>query len=181
MRLGYRRFKGDAIAAGVRSRVAKRLSTMSTRGYTMKNAFAHIFATLLASAVLAACGGSGTSSQVLPLRPSHGQPQTGILSNIVGVGDSLTAGYQSNGFLGATGVQNPYGYSVPPGQENGRWAGLYEQASGKPLDAAVSQMYDPSTSPLPLITKPGLNNQIIPYTSLFPIQEQKTGDICTDK
>ena len=147
----------------------------------MKNSYDRIFITLLAIATLAACGGgSTTSSQVLPLRASHVRPQTSILSNIVGVGDSLTAGYQSNGFLGATGVHNPGGYPVPPGQENGWWADLYEQASGKPLDAAIAQMYDPSTSPLPLIAKPGLNNQIIPYTTLFPIQEQKSGDICTD-
>ena len=150
----------------------------------MKNSYAHIFITLLAAAALAACGGGGgTSSQVLPLRGSHERPQGTILSNIVGVGDSLTAGYQSNGFLGATGVLayvNSQPYPVFQGQENGWWADLYEQASGEPLDTAISKMYDPSTSPLPLIAKPGLNNQIIPYTSLFPIQEQKSGDICTD-
>ena len=74
----------------------------------MKNSYAHILITLLATAALAACGGGGaTSSQVLPLRAAHARPQTSILSNIVGVGDSLTAGYQSNGFLGAVGVHNP--------------------------------------------------------------------------
>ncbi len=147
----------------------------------MKNSYAHLFITLLATAAVTACGGGGaTSSQLLPLHSSHVRPQTAILSNIVGVGDSLTAGYQSNGFLGAAGVQTPAGYSVPQGQENGWWADLYEQASGQSLDAAIAQMYDPSTSPLPLITKPGLNNQIIPYTAEFPIQEQKSGDICTD-
>src|SRR5580692_11424018 len=154
---------------------------MSARGYIMKNSYAHILITLLATAALAACGGGGaTSSQVLPLRTSHARPQEAILSNIVGVGDSLTAGYQSNGFLGATGVQNPSGFFVPQGQENGWWADLYEQASAEPLDSAISKMYDASTSPLPLITKPGLNNQIIPATAEFPIQEQKSGDICTD-
>jgi lysophospholipase L1-like esterase len=146
----------------------------------MKNN-SHILITLLATAALAACGGgSGSSSQVLPLRASHARLQETILSNIVGVGDSLTAGYQSNGFLGATGVQTPAGYPVPQGQENGWWADLDEQASGQPLDAAIAKVYDPSTSPLPLIAKPGLNNQIIPYTTLFPIQEQKSGDVCTD-
>ena len=131
----------------------------------MKNSYAHILITLLATAALAACGGGGaTSSQVLPLRAAHAQPQTSILSNIVGVGDSLTAGYQSNGFLGATGVRADIGgtdYPVYQGQENGWWADVYEQASAEPLDTAISKMYDPSTSPLPLITKPGLNNQII--------------------
>lgn len=147
----------------------------------MKNSYVRIAVTLLATAALAACGGGGgTSNQVLPPGASRVRPQTTILSSIVGVGDSLTAGYQSNGFLGATGVRNPSGLYVPPGQENGWWADLYEQASGKPLDAAISEMYDPSTSPLPLIAKPGLNNQIIPYNSFFPFTEQKTGDICTD-
>jgi lysophospholipase L1-like esterase len=151
----------------------------------MKNAHVQILVTLLATAALAACGGSGaTSSQVLPLRASHVRPQSTILSNIVGVGDSLTAGYQSNGFLGATGVRinvNSQYYPVFQGQENGWWADLYEQASGKPLDTAIDQMYDPSTSPLPLIAKPGLNNQIIPWDpQLFPIQEQKSGNVCTD-
>ena len=147
----------------------------------MKNSYAHILVTLLATAALAACGGGGaTSSQVLPLRAAHARPQTSILSNIVGVGDSLTAGYQSNGFLGAVGVHNPSGFFVPQGQENGWWADLYEQASAEPLDTAISKMYDPSTSPLPLIAKPGLNNQIIPATAEFPIQEQKSGDVCTD-
>ena len=151
----------------------------------MKNSYAHILITLLATAALAACGGgAGTSSPVLPLRAAHAQPQTSILSNIVGVGDSLTAGYQSNGFLGATGVRadiDSTDYPVYQGQENGWWADLYEQASGEPLNAAISKMYDPTTSPLPLIKSPGLNNQIIPWNpDLFPIQEQKSGDICTD-
>ncbi len=150
----------------------------------MKNSYAHILITLLATTALAACGGGGaTSSQVLPLRAAHARPQEAILSNIVGVGDSLTAGYQSNGFLGATGVRayiNYVYYPVYQGQENGWWAELYEQASGEPLDTAISKMYDPLTSPLPLIAKPGLNNQIIPWTAEFPIQEQKSGNVCTD-
>jgi lysophospholipase L1-like esterase len=147
----------------------------------MKNPYAHILITLLATAALAACSGGGaTSSQVLPLRAAHARPQEAILSNIVGVGDSLTAGYQSNGFLGETGVRNPSGFFVPQGQENGWWADLYEQASGESLDTAISKMYDPTTSPLPLIKSPGLNNQIIPASALFPIQEQKSGDVCTD-
>lgn len=158
---------------------------MSPRGYTMKNSYVQILVTLLATAALAACGGGGgTSSQVLPLRASHVRPQTTLLSNIVGVGDSLTAGYQSNGFLGATGVRAYISfqyYPVPQGQENGWWADLYEQASAEPLDTAISKMYDPATSPLPLIQSPGLNNQIIPWDpGFFPIQEQKLGNICTD-
>jgi lysophospholipase L1-like esterase len=153
---------------------------MSARGYTMKNSSTHLIALLVTAALTACGGGSGSPGQVPPLHASRVSPQAAILSNIVGVGDSLTAGYQSNGFLGATGVRNPSGFFVPQGQENGWWADLYEQASAEPLDSAISKMYDASTSPLPLITKPGLNNQIIPATAEFPIQEQKSGDICTD-
>ena len=38
----------------------------------------------------------------------------------------------------------------------------YEQASGKSLDTAINEMFDPSASPLPLIKGPGLDNQIVP-------------------
>ena len=143
------------------------------------------FRSVLAIAALAgvaACGGGGASapSFVPPDQPRQQPGPDSILSSIVGVGDSLTAGYQSNGFLGATGV-NAGGLPVPPNQENGWWSLLYEQASGKPIDTAVTQMYDPSTSPLPLIKGPGLNNQIINANNgFFPITQAKTGDVCTD-
>jgi hypothetical protein len=94
----------------------------------------------------------------------------------------LTAGYQSNGYLGATGVKNPLnpGNQVPPGQENGWWALLDEQASGLSLDTAIAKMYDPATSPLPLIAGPGLDNQVVQDAFTPPIGQLKTGDICTD-
>ncbi len=116
--------------------------------------------------------------------PSHGgTPQNeSILSRIVGVGDSLTAGYQSNGFLGATGVRNPNytGEQVPPNQENGFWADLVEQASGN-VPAAIEHMYDPAVSPLPLIKGPGLDNQLTPTSNAFePFGQLKTGDPCTE-
>ncbi|HEY2475941.1 MAG TPA: hypothetical protein VGI19_14220 [Candidatus Cybelea sp.] len=140
--------------------------------------------TVMALAWIAACGGGGGGSS--SFTPTNGPQKPGpnsILSNIVAVGDSLTAGYQSNGFLGETGVttsgSNPL--PVPPNQENGWWALLYEQASGKPLETAIAQMYDPSTSPLPLIKGPGLNNQIInAMNGFFPIMSSKAGNVCTD-
>lgn len=143
------------------------------------------FASLLALAGATACGGGGGSS-VGPILPQHAarfHAANSTLSSIVGVGDSLTAGYQSNGFLGQTGVEAVIDYQrypVPQGQENGWWALLYEQASGKPLNTAIADMYDPTMSPLPLIKGPGLNNQLIPKPVSFPFQPQKTGDICTD-
>ncbi len=146
------------------------------------------FLALLTLAAMTACGGGSSlpnsGAAPLILHGRHASPQSSILSSIVGVGDSLTAGYQSNGFLGETGVTVKIKYNefhVAPGQENGFWADLWEQASGLPLEGAIAKVYDPSTSPLPLIKGPGLNNQIIPafkYTD--PIQEEKYGNICTD-
>ncbi|HEY2475940.1 MAG TPA: hypothetical protein VGI19_14215 [Candidatus Cybelea sp.] len=138
---------------------------------------------VVAAAGIAACGGGGGGSS--SFTPTNGPQKPGpnsILSNIVAVGDSLTAGYQSNGFLGETGVTTggSAALPVPPNQENGWWALLYEQASGKPLEKAIAQMYDPSTSPLPLIKGPGLNNQIVNTFGLFPIMSSKAGNVCTD-
>jgi lysophospholipase L1-like esterase len=137
---------------------------------------------LLGLGAITACGGGGSAGSAIP--PGGGRPPQGsVLSRIVGVGDSLTAGYQSNGFLGATGVRNPLSpkTQVPPGQENGWWAYLVEQASNKPLESAINAMYDPSISPLPLIKGPGLNNQIVPWNNpFFPFGELKSGNTCTD-
>ncbi len=141
----------------------------------LKNPIAVV--TLLA---LAACGGGGAGGSAT-LLPSHNErPQNdSILSRIVGVGDSLTAGYQSNGFLGATGVPNhAYTGVIPPNQENGFYADLVEQASGD-VPTAIGQMYDPSVSPLPLIKGPGLDNQLVPWGPFAPFTELKTGDPCT--
>jgi lysophospholipase L1-like esterase len=110
---------------------------------------------------------------------AHGN---GILTRIVGVGDSLTAGYQAGGFLGDTNVKNPLfpGTLVRPGQENGWWADFNEMASGLPEATAIAQMYNPATSPLPLIKGPGLNNQLVPSNNpLAPLGELKSGNTCS--
>jgi lysophospholipase L1-like esterase len=142
-------------------------------------------ATLIALATLAACGGgSGSAGQVVPPFGVARPAQSSILKTIVGVGDSLTAGYQSNGFLGETGVPNPYYHylhQVPPSQENGWWADLDEQASGQSLETAIANVYDASVSPLPLIKGPGLDSMLVPSVPTgFPFQPLKTGDVCTD-
>lgn len=101
---------------------------------------------------LSACTG-GPSAQPAPLAPIN-VPQGGAI--LVGVGDSLTAGYQSSGFLGDPTVTNPLssypGNAVPPGQESGFWADMYNQMTGIPNSAAQA---------LPLIKGPGLANQIV--------------------
>jgi lysophospholipase L1-like esterase len=142
-------------------------------------------ALLLLSAVAACSGGSGSGAapsamnpmpathRVDMLRPHDG---SGMFANIVGVGDSLTAGYQSGGFLGALNVKNPLfaGQTIPPGQESGFWADLYEQATGFSPEA----MYRPEVTPLPLIAGPGLDNQVVSSaTTVFGTS--KTGDSCT--
>ncbi|MGC2243877.1 MAG: hypothetical protein WBA06_09660, partial [Candidatus Aquilonibacter sp.] len=124
---------------------------------------------ILTLTALAACGGGSSgvgppaATPVPIVTPAGGTP-------LVGIGDSLTAGYQSDGFLGqanplVTSSLSAYpGNAVPPGQENGFWADIYVQLTGVP----AASMYVPSTSPLPLIAGPGLGTQlVINRTSLF--------------
>ncbi len=150
---------------------------------TVKKSIA--FAALAAICACSAPNG-GTSNSALPSTPStHRVTQRGhgVLSTIVGVGDSLTAGYQAGGFLGATNFKDPLDKSqfVRPGQENGWWADLDEMASGLPEATAINRMYDPSTSPLPLIRAPALNNLLVPTApgSLAPFGLSKSGNTCT--
>jgi lysophospholipase L1-like esterase len=138
----------------------------------------------VAIVALAACGGSGGGSSAGQIFPSHAMrsDQQSVLTRIVGVGDSLTAGYQSDGFFGQAGVKNPlYPHTqIPPNQENGWWALLVEQASGSNVDDAVNAMYDPAKSPLPLIRAPGLDNQIVPNDNAFqPFAQFKGSNPCT--
>ncbi len=123
---------------------------------------------LVAMAALAACGGGGSSSSINPAPVPTSVPN--VLSRIVGVGDSLTAGYQSSGWLGDPTLTNPLvagtpyaALPIPAGQENGWWSLLYQQAqtayTGLPFSPLA--MAGP-TSPLPLIAGPGFGNEIIP-------------------
>lgn len=119
----------------------------------MKNTILTRALAALALSGVAACSGSLGSGApagpaVTPVTvPSGGTP-------LVGVGDSLTAGYQSDGFLGATNVTSSAsaypGGAVPPGQENGWWALFYQQMTGQS-----------ATSVMPLIAGPGLGNQLV--------------------
>jgi lysophospholipase L1-like esterase len=149
----------------------------------MKSLFLKKLLALATLVALASCGGGGGvtpgTGGLLPSRAN--QPDQSVVSRIVGVGDSLTAGYQADGFLGQTGVKNPLygGSTIRPTQENGWWALLVEQASGSSLEDAINTMYDPSRSPLPLIAGPGLDNQIVPDSSPFqPFAQFKGIDPC---
>src|SRR5580698_8503618 len=132
----------------------------------MNHGIARRILALSALAAVSACSSASGTSPSLPsttaqqIKPATVNP---ILANIVGVGDSLTAGYQSDGMLGEE-FPNPLqqGYQVHPTQENGFWALVDEQASGLPINDAVAREYDAAVSPLPLIKAPGINNQIVP-------------------
>ncbi len=113
----------------------------------------------LAILALAACNG-GTANPppffASPLPAGGGLTQ----QNFVGLGDSLTFGEQSAGQLGdptatAPGISALPGAAVPPTQENGFWALVYQQYTGK--NPAV-------TGALPLIAKPGLGGQLVVST-----------------
>jgi lysophospholipase L1-like esterase len=146
------------------------------------NSFARKSLATLALAALAACSGTN-GAHVVPSTTSPGirtRSATPVLARIVGVGDSLSAGYQAGGMLGETGVPNAHdpGHAIPPTQEQGWWPDLDEQASGLPLSQAIAREYDPATSPLPLIKGPGLNNQIVPASSFPFFAEEKSGNTC---
>jgi lysophospholipase L1-like esterase len=135
---------------------------------------------ILTLCALAACGGGGAGGSI-PIAHPQQPAQQSILSRIVGVGDSLTAGYQADGFLGAANVRNPLypGTPIPPTQESGWWALLVEQAAGSNLDAAIATMFNPAKSPLPLIAGPGLDNQIVPeYGGFVPFGQFKGANPC---
>ncbi len=118
--------------------------------------------------MLSACGGGGNGSSLLTPQPPGGitgqQARSGLTARIVGVGDSLTAGVQSNGLLGATISPNPLGAGspfpfIPDTQGHGYYALLWSQANGgaDPLNPAIS--------PLPLIAPPGLGQLLVPSSS----------------
>lgn len=135
-------------------------------------------AALAATVVLAACTGGGSSNpiNVVPPVGNAGSVAPAQKLSIVGVGDSLTAGMQSSGLMGATipgplgtipgvGTIAPQPAGVPATQENGFFALLWEQANG----VGLATMSDPTKSPLPLMTPPGVGGMLAPTsTHIFP-------------
>lgn len=107
---------------------------------------------------LAACGSAATSgpgSNATPPLPPNNTANAGLTQqNYVGLGDSLTAGYQAGGLLGDPNTTNPQsalpGSIVPVTQENGFWALFYQQATG-----------NSAAGVLPLIKSPGLGDQLV--------------------
>lgn len=130
----------------------------------------------VALVALGACSGGGgngslgTMPALPPGRPGPSGPAQ-VTQTIVGLGDSLTAGYQSAGMLGATTVSltgygalfNPPLAAVPPTQENGWFSLFYSDAKSM----TWIQQATPGTSILPLISGPGIGNQILPANPLI--------------
>ncbi len=127
-------------------------------------------AALAVIVALTACGGSGgTKPFTTPFNASPGTTVAAAVK-IVGVGDSLTAGVQSGGL---TGADIPGGATAPgvgtigrvqETQENGFYALLWEQAN----KVTKSTLENPATSPLPLITPPGIGGILAKTSSGFP-------------
>lgn len=138
----------------------------------MKNAL-RIVKTLafLSAASLAACSTGGGPA----VPPSRTAPSSGaaVTQTIVGLGDSLTAGEQSEGLLGSATVALPDPGTlfspiagigiVPPTQENGWFSLFYSAAKGM----TWAEQANPGTSVLPLIAGPGLGNQILPANPAY--------------
>jgi lysophospholipase L1-like esterase len=125
-----------------------------------------VIAVALAVTLSACSGGGGRSIPPLggPARAVSGTPAAVPLLKLVGVGDSLTAGVQSNGLMGADVAPNPFYTGTASGspfpvvqatQTHGFWALLWSQANS----AAIN---NPATSPLPLIAPPGVGQILVP-------------------
>jgi lysophospholipase L1-like esterase len=127
-----------------------------------------LLALFAVATLLAGCGGNGYGGALGPA-PSAGKPppsSSQITNTIVGLGDSLTFGEQSDADLGATTVSLA-GYvqftsiglnAVPPTQESGFFSLFYSDAKGM----TWLEQANPATSVLPLVAGPGLGDQILP-------------------
>ncbi|MEA2719084.1 MAG: hypothetical protein QOJ39_948 [Candidatus Eremiobacteraeota bacterium] len=140
-----------------------------------------IAAALTAALLLAACSGGGGSNNQINVVPQPGSPgavASASKLSITGVGDSLTAGTQSGGTMGADlpvlGVNPQLGQIGPVQrtQEHGFFALLWEQANG----VDINFMSDPTKSPLPLLTPPGVGGLLAPTTAGFPFPVSNTCD-----
>jgi lysophospholipase L1-like esterase len=114
---------------------------------------------------LVACGGGGTANNPIanPYPTTNTAPSamgSKVLARIVGIGDSLTAGEESDGLVGVTAANPLYpGTSVQPAipasQPFGFWADLYNSVNGAGSANAV----------LPLMQSPGLGTFLVLTTT----------------
>lgn len=120
----------------------------------------------LGAAVILSLGASACSSSSNST-PAVNPPNT-VASAIrfAGVGDSLTAGVQSNGLLGIVAPNpvpgSPFGAFVPPTQPNGFWALVWSKMN------PGADPSDPRISPLPLMAAPGVGTVLVPNSQGAP-------------
>jgi lysophospholipase L1-like esterase len=142
---------------------------------------AQLAAAIAASVLLASCNGGGSGKQFTNVVPPAGNPGTVVPAQkltITGVGDSLTAGTQSGGTMGADlpvlGTNPQLGQIGPVQrtQEHGFFSLLWQQANG----VDINTMSDPAKSPLPLLIPPGVGGLLAPTTSGFPFPVSNTCD-----
>src|ERR1700730_7581224 len=133
---------------------------------------APLAAAVAASILLASCSGGG-GKQFTNVVPPAGNPGTVAPAQkltITGIGDSLTAGTQSGGTMGADlpvlGTNPQLGQIGPVQrtQEHGFFALLWEQANG----VDITTMSDPTKSPLPLLLPPGVGGLLAPTPAGLP-------------
>ena len=127
------------------------------------------FLALAALTGLAACGNGGGGGNVPQLAKGTGPataptPIGGPI--LIGMGDSLTAGEQSDGLLGvlATSPESSYpGNAVYPGQDSGWFAIMYDclTSTGGTCNHTSYSATNASLAVLPLINAPGLGTQLV--------------------
>ncbi|HTX03912.1 MAG TPA: SGNH/GDSL hydrolase family protein [Candidatus Acidoferrales bacterium] len=109
---------------------------------------------------LVACGGGAANNPIAnPYPTTNAAPSSSgskVLARIVGIGDSLTAGEESDGLVGVTAANPLYpGTSpqpaIPASQPFGFWADLYNAVNGAGSANAV----------LPLMQSPGLGTFLL--------------------
>jgi len=127
------------------------------------------FLALAALSTLAACGNGGGGGNVPQLAKGTGPataptPVGGPI--LIGMGDSLTAGEQSDGLLGVLTTSPESGYpgnAVYPGQDSGWFAIMYDclTSTGGTCNHTSYSTTNASLAVLPLINAPGLGTQLV--------------------
>ena len=133
-----------------------------------------LLAAATALALVSCSGGSSAAPGSIsnPFPTTNSAPQTtgaAVINKIVGIGDSLTAGEESNGLIGSplAGNVNPLfpGTSpqplLPPSQPYGWWADMYNAAHGGVSPNAAGA----ANSVLPLINSPGIGGFLVLATA----------------
>ena len=137
------------------------------------------FLTVAAIATLAACSSPSGGNVPSPVKGTGAStaPTPAGGATLVGVGDSLTAGEQSDALLGTVTTSSISGYpggAVFPGQVSGWWAIMYDCYSSTgstcnhtpyTITAPLPLPSNASSAVLPLINAPGLGTQLVLTTT----------------